>query len=100
MLLSASTTAPPPAAAVPRSTSKPKRHRRALGARFAKGGLSLAGTADDVPLWAYALVALAVALLAMAALLPRTKAQLSSALLFAFVGAAIILVLTIVYALG
>jgi hypothetical protein len=102
-IATAGTTPPPPtAAAVSKQTGKttpPRHHRRALGARFVKG-LGGLGTAGDVPLWAYALVALAVALLIAAALLPRTKARLSSAFLLAFVGAGIILVLTIVYALG
>jgi len=96
------TTTPPPAAALaaPRQateTSPPEHHRRALGARFVRS-LGV-GSAGDIPLWAYALVALAVALLVTAALLPRTKARLSSAILLAFVGAGIILLLTIAYAL-
>jgi len=95
------TTPPPTAAAVPKQpneTDTPRHHRRALGARFVRG-LGI-GNADDVPLWAYALVAFAVALLGTAAVIPRTKARLSSALLLAFVGAGIILLLTLAYALG
>jgi hypothetical protein len=84
--------------AAQKRTVKPQRHRRSLGARFAKGGLRLAGTADEIPYWAYILIAFAVALLGTAAVLPRAKAGLSAALLLAFVGCAIILGLTIAYA--
>ena len=63
-----------------------------------RGGLGLAGTADEIPYWAYILVAFAVALLGTAAVLPRAKTSLSAALLLAFVGAGIILALTIAYA--
>jgi hypothetical protein len=76
--------------------ARPKHHRGSLGARFVRGGL--AGTADEIPLWAYILVAFAVALLGTAAVLPRAKTSLSAALLLAFVGAGIILALTIAYA--
>lgn len=78
--------------------ARPKHHRGSLGARFVRGGLGLAGTADEIPYWAYILVAFAVALLGTAAVLPRAKTSLSAALLLAFVGAGIILALTIAYA--
>jgi len=100
-----SSTSEPPAgilgaAAADHPAAQQKHHRRALGARFVKGGLGLAGTADDIPYWAYILVALAVTLLGTALILPRRKAGLSAAILIAFLGAAIILGLTITYALA
>ena len=76
----------------------PARHHGVLGARFSKSALS---AVEEVPLWVYALLALGVALLAAAAALPKGEAAgLSASLLFGLVGAAILLGLTIVYALG
>jgi hypothetical protein len=69
-----------------------------LGARFSRSAISLA---EAVPLWVYALLAFAVALLAAAAALPkRQTAGLSASLLLGLVGATILLGLTITYALG
>jgi hypothetical protein len=69
-----------------------------LGARFSKSAFSAAG---DVPIWVYGLLAFAVALLAAAAALPkRETAGLSASLLLGLVGAAILLGLTIVYAVS
>jgi hypothetical protein len=73
-------------------------HRRgALGARFARGAFS---AADEIPVWAYALLDLAIALLVAAVLMAKAApVRLSSAILLALVGCAIILGLTITYAL-
>jgi hypothetical protein len=69
-----------------------------LGARFAKGAFS---AAEDVPLWVYVLLALAIALLGAAASLPKTETVgLSASLLLGLVGATILLGLTITYAFG
>jgi hypothetical protein len=69
-----------------------------LGARFAKGAFF---AAEDVPLWVYVLLALALALLGAAASLPKTETVgLSASLLLGLVGATILLGLTITYALG
>ena len=69
-----------------------------LGAKFGKALLS--GT-NGVPLWVYGLLALAVGLLAAAAAFPKREPRgLSTSLLVGSVGAAILLGLTIVFALG
>jgi len=76
---------------------RPARHKGVLGARF---GSVLSG-ADDVPIWVYGLLALAVGLLGAAAAMPKRRTGgLSASLLAGSVGAAILLGLTIVYSLG
>ena len=93
----------PPAGALsvparPKSAPHPVRHHGVLGARFAKGAFS---AAEDVPLWVYVLLALAIALLGAAASLPKTETVgLSASLLLGLVGATILLGLTITYAFG
>lgn len=73
--------------------AQPTRHRGVLGARFGKAAFS---AADDVPLWVYVLLALAIALLGAAAFLPRTApAGLSARLVLGVVGVAILVGLTI-----
>jgi hypothetical protein len=100
----ASDAARPPAGAlsVPARTKKsaphPVRHHGVLGAKFAKGAFS---AAEDVPLWVYVLLALAIALLGAAASLPKSETGgLSASLLLGLVGATILLGLTITYAFG
>ena len=94
---------PPPAGALSKTpgSEKPERpthHRGVLGAKFGK---ALVSGADGVPLWIYGLLALAVGLLAAAAALPKAEPRgLSTSLLVGSVGAAILLGLTIVFALG
>jgi hypothetical protein len=57
--------------------------------------------AEDVPLWGYGLLALAAGLLGAAVVLRKARPGKSSApLLAGSAGAAILLALTIVYALG
>jgi hypothetical protein len=69
-----------------------------LGARFARDAFF---AAEDVPLWVYFLLALAIALLGAAAALPKTETVgLSTSLLLGLVGATILLGLTIAYTLG
>lgn len=69
-----------------------------LGARFGREALS---RAEDVPLWVYGLLALAVGLLGAAAALPKQRPRgLSLSLLAGTIGAAILLGLTIAYSLG
>jgi hypothetical protein len=93
----------PPAAARRRSSdpkaTKPPRHQRGvLGARFGWTALS---RAEDVPVWVYGLLALAVGLLAAGAALPKSEPRsLSASLMIGSVGAAILLGLTIAFALG
>jgi len=95
--------AQPPAGALsvparPKSARHSARHHGVLGARFAKGAFS---AAEDVPLWVYVLLALAIALLGAAASLPKSETVgLSASLLLGLVGATILLGLTITYALG
>jgi hypothetical protein len=73
--------------------AQPARRRSVLGASFGKVAFS---AADDVPLWVYALLALAIALLGAAAFLPRTEpAGLSARLVLGVVGVAILVGLTI-----
>jgi hypothetical protein len=73
--------------------AQPTLHRGVLGARFGKSAFS---AADDVPLWVYVLLALAIALVGAAAFLPRTEpAGLSARLVLAVVGVAILVGLTI-----
>jgi hypothetical protein len=87
----------PPAGAIGVShepkRAQPTRHRGVLGARFGRAAFS---AADDVPLWVYVLLALAIALLGAAAFLPRTEpAGLSARLMLGVVGIAILVGLTI-----
>ncbi len=90
-----------PVRAAPKSSRDPTRHRGALGALGAKFGKRALSAAGDVPLWIYALLAFAVGLLAAAASLPkRETASLSASLMLGGVGAAILLGLTIAFALG
>lgn len=77
---------------------KPARHHGVLGAKFVKDAFS---PASDAPLRVYALLVLGVALLGVAAFLPKSKPSgLSASLLLGLAGASILLGLTIVYALG
>jgi hypothetical protein len=69
-----------------------------LGARFGRAALT---GAEDVPLWVYGLLALAVGLLGAGVALGKTRpGKLAAPLLAGSAGAAILLALTIVYALG
>jgi hypothetical protein len=73
--------------------AQPTRHRGVLGARFAKVAFS---AADEVPLWVYLLLALAIALLGAAAFLPRTEpAGFPARLVLGVVGVAILVGFTI-----
>jgi hypothetical protein len=73
--------------------AQPTRHRGVLGARFGKAAFS---AADDVPLWVYVLLALAIALLGAAAFLPGTEpAGFSARLVLGVVGVAILVGFTI-----
>jgi hypothetical protein len=77
---------------------KPARQQGALGAKFAKGAFS---AADDVPLWVYVLLALAIALLGAAAFLPKNEnVGLSTSLLLGLMGATLLLGITLAYAFG
>ena len=93
----------PPAGALsiparPKSAPHPARRHGVLGARFARDAFF---AAEDVPLWVYFLLALAIALLGAAAALPKTETVgLSTSLLLGLVGATILLGLTIAYTLG
>jgi hypothetical protein len=104
-----STAGEPPAGASHETPSSNGRERSAhhggvLGAKFGKVGKvgkALLSNADGVPLWVYGLLALAVGLLGAAAALPKGEPRgLSTSLLIGSVGAAILLGLTIVFALG
>ena len=78
--------------------AKPKRHTGVLGKKF---GRALLSGVDDVPIWVYGLLAVAVGLLGAAAALPKAQPRgLSASLLAGSVGAAILLGLTIAYSLG
>jgi len=69
-----------------------------LGTKF---GRVVLGGADDIPVWVYGLLALAAGLLGAAAAMPKGRpGGLSASLLAGVLGAAILLGLTIVYALG
>jgi hypothetical protein len=78
-------------------SSQPSRHRGVLGARFARRAVS---AAKVVPLWLYALVALAILLLAAGAFLPKARpAGLAASLVFGLTGAAVLLLAMAAYAL-
>jgi len=80
----------------PKSARHPARHHGVLGARFSRSAISLA---ENVPLWVYALLALAVGLLGAAAAFPKGETVgLSASLLLGLVGATILLGLTYAYA--
>jgi len=86
-----------PASPGPRKAARPTHRRGTLGARFGRGAFS---TADEIPVRAYTLLALAIALLVAAVLMAKAApVRLSAAILLALVGSAIILGLTITYAL-
>jgi hypothetical protein len=69
-----------------------------LGTKFARRAFSVA---DDAAVWTYGLLAVAVGLLAAAAALPKGHSLgLSGSLVLGLVGTAILLGLTIAYALG
>jgi len=88
---------PPHASLAARHVSKADRRKGVLGANFDR----VLSSADHVPIWVFGLLALAVGLLGSAAALPKGHPRgLSASLLAGSVGAAILLVLTIVYALG
>ena len=86
-----------PAGALGRShepnSAQPTRRRGVLGTRFAKLAFS---AADEVPVWVYLLLALAIALLGAAAFLPRTEpAGFPARLVLGVVGVAILVGFTI-----
>jgi hypothetical protein len=88
---------PPGAAGPAKRTAQPVRHRGVLGAKFARRALS---AVDRVPLWLQVLSGLAVALLVAAALFPKARpGGLSASLAFGLTGAAVLLLVTIAYAL-
>jgi hypothetical protein len=77
------------------ANSKPARHRGVLGARFAR---KAAETASRVPLWLYALVAIAIVLLAAGAFLPKARpAGLAASLVAGLTGAVVLLVAMVAY---
>jgi hypothetical protein len=87
----------PPAKLQAQQETRPKRHKGVLGAKFG----DVLSSADKVPIWVFVLLAVAVGLLGAAAAMPKGRTRgLSASLLAGSVGAAILLGLTIVYALG
>jgi hypothetical protein len=82
--------------------SKPPRHRGVLGARFAQKAVN---AASHVPLWLYALLVLAIILLAAAALPLRAAPDGAASALarhrgaLALAGAATLVVVTVMYVL-
>jgi hypothetical protein len=90
---------PPGAAGPPKRATQPARHHRGvLGAKFARRALS---AVDGVPLSIQVLTGLAVALLVAAAVLPKAApAGLTVSLVSGMLGAAILLGVTIAYALA
>jgi hypothetical protein len=83
----------------PEHASGPARHRGVLGARFARGAVT---AAQDSPLPLYALLAVAIALLAVAAVPRRhmpARVLARHREVVAFVGAALLVAVTITYAL-
>jgi hypothetical protein len=87
-----------PDAAAPDNKAQPARHRGVLGAKFARQAVS---AVDGVPLSIQILTGLAVALLVAAAVLPKAApAGLTASLVSGLLGAAILLGVTIAYALA
>jgi hypothetical protein len=83
----------------PGHASRPARHSGVLGARFARGAVT---AAKDAPLLLYALLAVAIALLAAAAVPRRhmpARALARHREVVAFSGAALLVAVTITYAL-
>lgn len=95
------TTAPrgPSPRARPEHAPQPARHKGVLGARFARGAVA---AAQDVPLLLYALLGIAIVLLAAAAVPRRyvpTTLLTRHREVVAFAGAALLVAVTITYAL-
>jgi hypothetical protein len=86
-----------PEAAQPDKSAQPARYRGVLGARFARRAVS---AVQSIPIWLNVLFGFAVALLVAAALLPKARPEgLSASLAFGLTGAALLLLVTIAYAL-
>ena len=77
------------------SKEKPARHQGVLGAKFTRKAVE---AASHVPLWLFALVGLAIVLLAAGAFLPKVgPAGLAASLVFGLTGAMVLLVAMVAY---